>query len=463
MTALPGVPDAQPDAQLDGQIRRWRGYVQRHEVISAADVDELEDHLREQIGDLQEAGLSGDEAFLVAITRIGGLDEVSREFAREHTERLWKQLVLPAGAEGAAGSAQAGRGRELGIVLGLAVGAAIAVKLPMLLDPTGWSDFLARNVAVLVLPFLAGYFGWKRRMTPSAVLRMLVAPFLAGVVLVNAYPFASGGSTELLAAIALPVVLWFAVGLAYVGGAWRSHPRRMDFVRFTGEWVVYYTLLALGGGVLMGLTAAGFDAIGSDAETVLSQWVLPCGAAGAVLVAAWLVEAKQSVVENIAPVLTAVFTPLTTVMLLVYLVAIVASGDLTMADRNLLILADVILVLVLGLLLYAISARDPASRPGTFDRLQVLLVVSALLIDVIMLAAMVGRIAEFGASPNKVAALGLNLILLVNLAWAARLGIRFVRGGPFAAVERWQTTYLPVFAAWAAIVVVAFPPLFGFQ
>ena len=90
------------------------------------------------------------------------------------------------------------------------------------------------------------------------------------------------------------------------------------------------------------------------------------------------------------------------------------------------------------------------------------MVIAALAINVIMLAAMVGRIGdEFGATPNRMSALGLNLILLVNLGWAARLNVGFLRGRPFAALERWQTTYLPVFAVWAAIVAVTFPLIFG--
>jgi hypothetical protein len=67
----------------------------------------------------------------------------------------------------------------------------------------------------------------------------------------------------------------------------------MDFVRFTGEWVVYYALLALGDGVLVALTAAGFEAIKLEVSWFIQEWVLPRGAVGAVLVAAWLVEAKQ--------------------------------------------------------------------------------------------------------------------------------------------------------------------------
>ena len=95
----------------------------------------------------------------------------------------------------------------------------------------------------------------------------------------------------MIAAIHAPIALWFVIGLAYAGGDWRSDRRRMDFIRFTGEWFVYLTLLALGGGVLIGLTVGAFDTLDLDIEPVIEDWVLPFGVAGAVIVAAWLVEA----------------------------------------------------------------------------------------------------------------------------------------------------------------------------
>src|SRR5947207_4497949 len=79
---------------LEEQIDQWRNYLRRRQAIHSVDVTELEDHLREQVTGLIEAGLSTDEAFLIAVKRMGNLDAVSREFAREHSERLWKQLVV---------------------------------------------------------------------------------------------------------------------------------------------------------------------------------------------------------------------------------------------------------------------------------------------------------------------------------------------------------------------------------
>jgi hypothetical protein len=62
-----------------------------------------------------------------------------------------------------------------------------------------------------------------------------------------------------------------------------------------------------------------------------------------------------------------------------------------------------------------------------------------------------------------VAALGENVILLVNLAGSAFLYARFLRGGmPFTRLCEWQTFYLYVLAGWAAVVAFLFPPLFGF-
>lgn len=444
------------DAALETQIGRWRGYVERRRVISTADADEMEDHLRDQISDLSAAGLAADEAFLVAVKRMGSVDDISREFAREHSDRLWKQLVLTSVA--ADGSGPRPR-RELLVVLALAVGGAVALKAGLATLDEG---VVARNLGLLVLPFLAAYFAWKRRMSPRGAVALLV-PFALAAAVTNGYPFVPSGSTEVIVAIHTPIVLWFVVGLAYVGGEWRSDRRRMDFIRFTGEWVVYLTLLALGGGVLVGLTIGAFDALGTDAEWVVEEWVLPFGAAGAVVVAAWLVEAKQNVVENIAPVLTRVFTPVAIVMLLVLLAALATTGSVVDVDRNLLILMDLILVVVLGLLLYAVSAREPHLPPDLFDRLQLVLVVLALVVDVLMLTAMLTRIAEFGFTPNKVAALGMNLVLLVGLTWSARLLFGFVRGRRgFGSVERWQTRYLPVFGIWAALVVCVLPPLFDF-
>jgi hypothetical protein len=461
---MTAVPDRAP---LEEQIGQWRAYVRRRRVITGPDVEELEAHLRDEVRALIQAGLAEDEAFLVAVKRMGSLDALSREFAREHSDRLWKQLVIAPDGDTAP---QAVTRTEALVVLALAVAAALAIKIPALFGLTleNAGPLYARNASLFVLPFLTGYFVWKHQMDPRYG-GWLAAPFAAAAVVVNTFPFTRGpqqdvSHTEVLSALHLPIALWLVVGIAYLRGRWHDGAGRMDFVRFSGELFIYYVLIALGGGVLTGFTMMMFVSIGLKPDWLARDWLIPCGAMGAVIVGSWLVEAKQSVIENMAPVLTRLFTPLFTMVLLVFLATMAWTGRPIDIRREVLILFDLLLALVVGLVLFSVSARDPDAAPNLFDGLQLLLIVSALVVDALALAAIASRISEFGLTPNRVAALGENLILLVSLAWSAWLYAAFLRGRkPFRALESWQTAYLPVYSIWAALVVLLFPPLFGYR
>ena len=111
---------------VETQIAEWRAHVAKAPAVNGHDVAELEDHLRNQIDELCAAGLAADEAFLVAVKRMGELDGVSREFAREHSGRLWKQLFEPDEE-----ASLLGEGWLDALVL--AIGAAVAIQVPRLL------------------------------------------------------------------------------------------------------------------------------------------------------------------------------------------------------------------------------------------------------------------------------------------------------------------------------------------
>ena len=150
------------DPGIEAQIREWRTYLLRRRSIHHVDVDELEDHLRSQLSELGAAGLSGDESFLVAIKRIGSLNELSREFALERSSRLWKQLVLAGDTvRERPGWAYA----ELAVTICFAIAAAIAFKIPAAFGIVPFADpyspsgedgasFYLRHASVMALPFL---------------------------------------------------------------------------------------------------------------------------------------------------------------------------------------------------------------------------------------------------------------------------------------------------------------------
>lgn len=448
---------------LDDGVRQWRASLARGRVIDSGDLDELEGHLRDQAEELTEAGLSEDEAFLIALKRLGAADRLTAEFAREHGDRLWKHLVLTP-----EGDAQDVRSRHpLVVMIVFALVAGIAIQVGRIAAESGGgmavlAVWFPRNISLFVLPVLAGYLAWTRGITRGRAIG-LGAIVAALAVAVNLFPFDDSSSTATLVAIHLPVVLWFVVGAAYVGAEWRSSARRMDFVRFTGEWAIYFVLIALGGGVLLGLTVLVIAPIAPESLSGIETWTLPSGGAAAVIVAAWLVEAKKSVIENIAPVLTAIFTPLFALMLVAAVVLYAVAGIGREFDRDLLTGFDVLLLVVLGLVLYGLSARPEAARAGVMDVIRLVTVTAALVLDALVLGSLVARIGELGLTPNRVAAIGLNALLIINLAVTAWLSIRLLIGrAPISGLVRWQTSYLPVFAVWAATVVLVVPVLFGF-
>ena len=209
---------------------------------------------------------------------MGAVDALSQEFAREHSDRLWRQLMsTPGAAEEGSGR----RRREMVVAFALAVAAAVLVKLPVMFGYLLESHqaFYARNASLAVFPLVAAYFAWKRELPggrpgrsprPSCSRRSWSTSTRSrpGATpscwrcCTSHRPLDRGGRR---------VRRWALV----------RRGRRMDFVRFTGELFIYFVLMALGGGVLTGFTLGIFASIGADAGWFVQGWLLPCGAAGA--------------------------------------------------------------------------------------------------------------------------------------------------------------------------------------
>lgn len=423
--------------------------------------DSRDERLSIILSDLDSNGLTEEERLSVATRRL--------EAERAATPEGSAVLDLAQSADRATSPEQPaehdGGRNELWLVLACALGAALAYKMTNFfglgLDKPG-EEFYTINIMFLVLPFLAIYFAVRNRL-PLKPLAAIAGIFAVTATAVNLFPYAQNASTEFLTGLHLPILLWLVTGVAYVAGEWRSNERRMDYTKFTGEWIINFGLLSAGVGLLSAITGGIFEAIGIDASTFMFEWLLPSGVMGSVVVAGWLVAKRRGLSAGIAPWLAKVFTPLFAAMVVAVLGAIAVTFTGPGLDREVLIIFDLLLVVVTALLLYGIAARDPKANPGAFDWIQLVLVVGALALNVYALASMGGRLTEMGLTPNRVAAFGLNLILLVNLGWSAVLQLGFLRGQrPFADIAAWQMAYLPVYAGWAAVVALVLPLVFHF-
>jgi hypothetical protein len=446
---------------LESQIRKWHRHVQSAGSLGAQDVEELESHLRDSIDELTGRGVSVEEAFIVSVRRMGDTETLHHEFAKVSTESVWRQLLVPA----ADVDARRRRRTEITVVLLLALFGGILGKIPAVFGyPVAEANGLiyARNAALFAFPPVAIYLIWRRALSLRFV-AIAAVTFAVFALAVNLYPSHGPHHTQVLGALHVPIALLLLLMALYAGPGWRRPDLRLDFVRFAGEVFIYSVLVGLGWMVLVGVAGTMFQLVGVDITSLILNWLAVFGACGMAVVAAYLVENKKGRIETIAPVLAKIFTPLFAVLLLGLIVTMALAGRGPSEDRELLIMFDVVLALVLGLVLYTMSARDAEDPADWWDGIVLALVALAIIADAVALSGIVERLAAYGMSPNKTAALGENVALMINLALLAVGYLRFLSGrSRYQTVVDWQMRYLPTHAVWAAFVALAFPPLFGF-
>ncbi|MBV1758798.1 MAG: hypothetical protein KMY55_13285 [Dethiosulfatibacter sp.] len=444
---------------LESNVTAWSDQLRSNGKLSEEDVMELEGHLREQVDELIEKGLMEDEAFLISIKRLGNLNILSKEYSKVNIDDFWKQLLLD--SDDPIASKKSRRNVLLIVLFSLLAGTSIRLTTLLGVDIESLTFF--KNLSFFILPLIVLFFGIMRGVSKKLISYVL-GIFLVTAVIINLYPSYSPNHTEMLTGIHLPIMLWMVTGVAYMGQKWRLGQERMNFIRFTGESIIYGSLIVLGSIVLMLFIVVIFETIAIDISDVVLNYIIIYGGCAVVMVTVYLAETKKSVVENFAPILAKLFSPLFLVVMLAFLSVMVITGKSPFVDRDFLIGFDLMLVLVLGMVLYTISARNIYHKSNIFDYLNVALIVTAIVVDTIALTAIISRLSVYGVSPNKLAALGENILLFINLAGLLWLYIKYFKSKiEFSKIESWQTTYLSVYAIWMAVVVFVFPIIFKFQ
>jgi len=444
---------------LELNISSWSDYLRSSGKLDEEDVIELENHLREQTDELIENGLSEDEAFLISVKRLGNVNMISEEYSKVNTENLWKQLLLDPVDPGVKKKSR----RDILLVVLFSLLAGTVAKIPTFFGLGMDSIVYFKNLSFFILPFIVLFFVIKHDINKKLVLYITGVFALTGLI-INLYPSYSPNHTAMLTGVHLPIMLWLVTGVAYLGEEWRAKKGRMNFIRFTGESLIYGSMIMLGLMVLMMFIFAIFESISIDAEVFFENYFIFYGGCAAAMITVYLVETKKSVVENFAPILAKIFSPLFLITMVIFLMVIVITGNSPFVERNFLIAFDLMLVLVLGMVLYTISARNVYDKINIFDYLNATLIFVAIIVDGVALSAILFRLSEYGISPNKLAALGENILLLVNLLALLWLYIRyFLNRIDFEKIEIWQTAYLTVYVLWMAIVVLVFPIAFRFH
>lgn len=83
---------------LNKRIKQWRAYFAQTQSLEKTDIDELENHLREEIDHLKELKLSEEEALLVAKHRLGDSASIAEEYAKIDYSHIFRRRLFWAAA-----------------------------------------------------------------------------------------------------------------------------------------------------------------------------------------------------------------------------------------------------------------------------------------------------------------------------------------------------------------------------
>lgn len=355
-----------------------------------------------------------------------------------------------------------GAKNELLAVIVISIIAGIIAKIP---DLTGIDAefFYPRNLSFIVFPMLATYFAWKQSLQIRQLL-IVSALFVASIAYINLLPNDSKSDTLILACIHLPLFLWTVLGYTFTGDKFKSNPKRIDFLRYNGDLIVMTTVILIAGGILSAVTIGLFDLIKIRIEEFYFQNIAVWGLAAAPIVGTYLVRSNPQLVKNVSPVVAKVFTPLVLVMLVVYLIAIVYTGKDPYNDREFLLIFNLLLIGVMAIILFSTAETSKATGNKASILLLFVLSIVTIVINGIALSAIVFRISEWGITPNRLAVLGSNILILINLTIVSYKLFKSIKSSDeLVTVENSIASFLPIYSAWTVVVIFIFPILFSFR
>ena len=322
--------------------------------------------------------------------------------------------------------------------------------------------FYPRNIAFIVFPFLTAFFAWKNKLAPKTI-AILSAISIACLIYINSLP---DKETDILilACLHLPVLLWILIGVAFTGNEPNNLTKRLDFLRFNGDVIVMSVLLGIAAGILSGITFGLFELIDFNIEKFFQENLVVFGLPAIPILATLLTQTNPQLVNKVSPIIAKIFSPAVLIMLVVYLGAIIFSGKNPYTDRDFLLLFNLLLVGVMALIFFSVAESAEKKKNSTGFWILFLLSIVTIIVNGVALSAILFRIAEWGFTPNRMAVLGSNMLMLIHLLIiAAKLYKTVKNANETIEVGKAIVRYIPIYFIWAAFVLFIFPLIFGFE
>ncbi len=352
---------------------------------------------------------------------------------------------------------------DIAVLISACFIAGFLIKIPDIFN-ISMSDlvFYEKNAGIIVFLGMTVYLGWYNRLGDFKSLAFIMAAFLSVTLYVNLLPAVRDNDSVNLVYIHLPFLLWGLFGLVFMDFNLKDRIRRIEYIRYNGDLAILMAIIAIAGAVLSAITIGLFESIGIDIESLYMKNVVLAGSVSIPIVATYIIKNYTALTNKIAPVIAKIFSPLVLLTAIIYLVALVISGKDLFGDRDFLLMFNLMLLGVMAVIVFAISGTSTGGKQRFNELTLFSLSIITVIIDMVALTAILYRLGTYGITPNRLAVLGSNLLILVNLALLIidLYKVNF-KNALISKVEMTIANYLPVYLIWLLFVIFGFPLIFS--
>ena len=355
-----------------------------------------------------------------------------------------------------------GSKKEFIFVLALSLIAGCLASIPSFLKID--SDFFyTRNISLIIFSILATYFCWKNRLPKKKIIITGVI-FLIALIFINLLPANNNSNTLILSLFHMSIFLWTVVGFTYVGNSLNDNRKRIEFLRYNGELLIMSGLLLIAGALLTAITIGLFTVSGFDINDFYFKHIVIFFLPIIPILGTFLTQTNPQLVNKVSPVIAKIFSPLVLITVVAYLIAILFSGKNLYNDRDFLMLFNGLLIGVIAIILFSVSTTINQNISQVSGIILFALSVVTVIVCGMALSAILFRISTLGITPNRLAVVGANLLMLTNLFWISfQLFKTVFKKTNISSVENAIASFIPFYILWTIIVSFVFPLLFNFR
>jgi len=355
-----------------------------------------------------------------------------------------------------------GNKKEFIFVLALSLTAGCLASIPSFFKIDS-EFFYTRNISLIIFSILATYFCWKNRLPKKKIIITGVV-FLIALIFINLLPANNNSNTLILSLFHISIFLWTVVGFTYVGNSLNDNRKRIEFLRYNGELLIMSGLLLIAGAVLTAITIGLFTVSGFNIRDFYFEHIVIFCLPIIPILGTFLTQTNPQLVNKVSPVIAKIFSPLVLITVVVYLIAILFSGKNLYNDRDFLMLFNGLLIGVIAIILFSVSTTINQNISQVSGIILFALSVVTVIVSGMALSAILFRISTMGITPNRLAVVGANLLMLTNLSWISFQLFRTVfKKTDISSVENAIAFFIPLYILWTIIVSFIFPFLFNFR